>query len=88
VQQQPADAWQRSYRSTRDSDVTVISIVDTGADAVEVQLSFVSEQDLADAPRDLRAERICWRSRWPVRDLSSGGVLDIPPAGSTVKNAC
>jgi len=88
ARQQPRDAWAEDYRSTRDSDVRVTAIDDTGPDAVTVELTFVSEQDVADAPANLPAERICWRSRWPVVDVSSGGRLDTPPKGSTTGQVC
>ena len=88
ARQQPRDAWADDYRSTRDSDVRVTAIDDAGPDAVTVELTFVSRQDLADAPASLPAERICWRSRWPVVAVSSGGRLDTPPKGSTTGQAC
>jgi hypothetical protein len=88
ARQQPRDAWADDYRSTHDSDVRVTAIDDAGPDAVTVELTFVSRQDLADAPANLPAERICWRSRWPVVAISSGGRLDTPPKGSTTGQAC
>lgn len=88
ARQQPRDAWAEDYRSTHDSDVRVLAIDDAGPDAVTVELSFVSEQDLADAPANLPGERICWRSRWPVVAISSGGRLDTPPKGSTTGQPC
>jgi len=88
ARQQPRDAWTDDYRSTRDSDVRVTAIDDAGPDAVTVELTFVSRQDVADAPANLPAERICWQSRWPVVAVSSGGRLDTPPKGSTTGAAC
>jgi len=85
---QPQGKWTEDYRSTHDGAVQVTAIDDSGPDAVTVELSFVSEQDLADAPANLHAERICWQSRWPVVDGASGGRLDTPPKGSTTGRAC
>lgn len=86
--QQAADSWLRAYRSTTDSTVVINSIADTGADAVTVGLSFVSTQNDEDAPADLPVDKICWRTQWPVVDLSSGGKIDTAPRGSTTKQAC
>jgi hypothetical protein len=77
------ERWQTNYRSTIDAQVVVshIAPVDTGD---VVNLTFVSTQDLRDAPSDLRVSRICWSSQWPV----VGGLLDTPAAGVTTKHAC
>jgi hypothetical protein len=80
---QPQARWTQDFRSTRDSGVTVAAITD-GPGGVVVDLSFVSEQDVADAPPDLPAPRICWSSQWPVVD----GVLGAPQRGSTTRRAC
>jgi hypothetical protein len=87
VDQSP-DRWAQSYRSTRDSAVVISSIRETGADSLVIMLSFVSEQDVADTPKDLPAKRICWQSTWPVVALASGPRIDIPARGSTTKQAC
>lgn len=62
-----------------------LSATSTG---MTVQVSFVSNQDSTDAPADLRAQRICWSSSWPL--LQAGGELriGIPARGATSKRAC
>lgn len=85
---QPQQAWLRAYRSTSDQSVEITSLTDAGPGAVTVGLSFVSTQDVADAPADLPATRICWQTRWPVLDLAGGGRIDAPPRGTTTKQAC
>jgi len=76
-----------AYRSTVDESVVVenLSATSTG---MNVQVSFVSNQDSTDAPADLRAQRICWSSSWPL--LQAGGELriGIPARGATSKRAC
>jgi len=88
AQHQPLSSWLQAYRSTNDQAVEVSAITPSGGDAVTVELSFTSTQDIADAPSDLQVGRICWRSAWPVVDLSSGGRINSPPSGTTTKSAC
>lgn len=75
--------WQTDYRSTTDAQVVVSHITPSSSGEV-VDLTFVSTQDLRDAPPDLRVTTICWSSRWPV----VAGLLDVPAAGATTKQAC
>ncbi len=83
IADQPRGEWDRAFRSTRDSDVVVSGIAAQGGGLL-VDLSFVSEQDVADAPPDVPAARICWTARWPV----AAGLLDRPVPGSTTRRAC
>lgn len=85
---QSGDGWRRAYRSTHDDTVEVSSIVDAGSDAVQVVVSFISTQDVADAPADLAVARICWQAQWPVVNVGSGGRISVAPRGSTTKRAC
>lgn len=84
---QPAVDWQRAYRSTTDDSIVVDSI-SGDSDDLTVDLSFVSYQDPTDAPPDLAVTQICWRSEWPISDITTGGRIDIPVSGSTTKWAC
>lgn len=88
AQQQPRSGWMTAYRSTVDSDVDISTIASTGPDSVAIGISFVSTQDVADAPPTLQAPRICWESTWPVVGLAQGGRIDAPPRGSTSSRAC
>lgn len=77
--------WQRAYRTTVDSSV-VVTAIDPGPSGLLVSLSFVSEQDPADAPADLQVARICWTSRWPLD--AAGARIGIPAKGATSRRAC
>lgn len=87
AQDQPRDRWVRAYRSTVDQSVVVenISATSTGLAA---QLSFVSIQDLDDAPADLRAQRICWSSTWPLVCAADGMRIGTPERDATRRRAC
>lgn len=91
VSQRAADQtesqWLRDYRSTRDGDVRVDSITETGR-GVTVALRFTSDQDVVDAPSDLPVSKICWSSRWPITGLPSAGVIGTAPKGTTTREAC
>lgn len=82
---QPESTWLANYRSTTDEAVAISAISDAGSGQLAVTLTFVSNQDLADAPPSLRVPRICWSSTWPV---TSDGQLAVPPLGSTSKKEC
>lgn len=82
-QDQPVGTWRSNFRSTYDDQVVVRAIRGTGSNLL-VDLSFVSQQDIADAPAALPVARICWTSTWPV----VGGLLDVPQRGSTSMSAC
>jgi hypothetical protein len=84
---QSAADWQQGYQSTTDDSV-VVSAISEGSTGLTVTLSFRSTQQPSDAPPDLQVTRICWKSQWPVVDISSGGRIDTPPKGTTTKSAC
>jgi hypothetical protein len=79
--------WLAAFGSTRDDAVVVTGITAT-AGGVLVDLSFVSEQDPADAPADLRVGRICWSSHWPIEGVGAGGRIAAPAKGATSQRAC
>jgi hypothetical protein len=84
----PEDEWQDAYGSTRDGTIRLDRIdaapgQDTG---VLVRVRFVSSQDLDDAPADLRAPRICWRSTLPMRGVPPR--IDVTGGGSSAREAC
>lgn len=88
AQQQSAASWRNAYSSTTDSSVVVTSLTPSGSDSAVVGITFVSTQDLTQAPADLPATQVCWTSQWPVVDLSAGGRIDTPPPGTTSKQTC
>ena len=83
---QPRDAWLTGYRSTRDDQVEVRSIVGSTGGVVRVAIAMRSTQDPADAPPDLRVPRICWTLTLPV-DSASRRIGPVE-RGSTTKRAC
>lgn len=83
----PPQKWLTAYRSTTDSAVEIVSMVD-GSSGVLVGLRFMSEQQPEDAPPDLPVSRICWASTWPVGDLAQGGLIGTPDRGATSRQAC
>jgi hypothetical protein len=84
----PEDEWQDAYESTRDGTIRVDRIdAAPGQDAgVLVRVRFVSSQALEDAPADLRAPRICWRSTLPMRGVPPR--IDVTGGGSSARAAC
>jgi hypothetical protein len=78
--QQPEADWQAGVRSTRDGSVRVDRIVDAGPGTTLALVRFVSTQDVADAPADLRVARICWRQALPMTGtplrIASGSPSD------------
>ena len=82
----PEPVWTAAYRSTRDGTIRVDRIDDAPGPALLVRVRFVSTQDLADAPPQLKVPRICWRSTLPM--------LGVPPRigtagdGTTLSTAC
>lgn len=83
-----ASSFASGYRSVHDSQVVISSIEPTGADSATVVLSFVSTQDIDQAPPTLRVPRICWQQRLPVTQLAAGGKIGTPVAGSTTMRQC
>ncbi|TWF91679.1 hypothetical protein [Saccharopolyspora dendranthemae] len=74
----PQSKWTDAYDSTRDLEMKVHRI-DPGQDrSAIVMLSFKSEQDLEDAPPQLKAECVHWDVVYPVVvDENGNAVLDI-----------
>lgn len=86
--QQPPSSWMKAYRSTRDEQVSISAISDTGSGELDVGLTFISNQSVVDAPATLRVPRICWSTTWPVEETSAGLLLATPPSGSTDFKQC
>jgi hypothetical protein len=82
--------WQDAYASTKDGFIRVERIdPDRGAGpdgGLLVRVRFISTQAVEDAPPDLRAERICWRSTLPMRGTPP--LIDMTGGGSSARQAC
>jgi hypothetical protein len=66
--------WTRGFHSTVDKNMFVYRIEDTG-DGADVFGSFISTQNVADAPKELKEPCIQWNMVWPMERLD--GVLRI-----------
>lgn len=66
----PEPAWRKAYATTTDGTIRIdrIDPPDAGAPegALAVRLRFVSTQDVADAPANAKAPRVCWLSSLPM----------------------
>jgi hypothetical protein len=83
------EAWDRGYRSSHDSGITITALDPAGPAAVLVHLSFVSTQSPQDGPPDLQVGRICWTQQVPVSGLDgSDPRLGISAKGSSTRTAC
>lgn len=74
----PESKWSDDYGSTRDYEMKVHRI-DPGQDrSALVMLSFKSEQDIEDAPPQVKAHCVLWDVVYPVVvDENGNAVLDI-----------
>lgn len=89
LKEQSEAEWRQGYQSTQISEVIVKSVTSNGGDVSRVAISFISNQDPADAPSDLRVPRICWSIVTTVVYL--GGpqqAIGSQVPGSATKAAC
>jgi len=86
VKEQPEAVWRKGYRSTKDGTIQVARIDRLGPDRLLMLVYFVSIQEPADAPPNLRAPRICWRAAFPM--IGSPPLIDVGRAGSLQYTAC
>lgn len=84
----PEDAWLDAYATTQDGTIRVdrIDPADDPDAGLLVRLRFISTQAAEDAPPDMQAPRICWRSTLPMRGLPPR--IDVTGGGSTAAAAC
>jgi hypothetical protein len=82
----PEPAWQQAYRSTRDGAIRVGRIVTAPDGVLLVRVRFVSTQAVEDAPPDLAAPRICWRSTLPM--VGTPPRIGLTGGGSSAAEAC
>ena len=83
AEQQPEDVWVRSYRSSHDGSI-VIYRIEMGRDGTaRVLLSFVSTQDVKDAPPELPVSCIRWHVVFPLTAVDGTWLVDAGPTGSS-----
>ncbi|HYH33194.1 MAG TPA: hypothetical protein VD903_22715 [Pseudonocardia sp.] len=80
------DAWHDAYATTRDGTIRVHRIDPAPDGGLLVRVAFVSTQAAEDAPPDLQATRICWRSTLPMRGAPLR--IDLTGSGSSAREAC
>ncbi len=78
--------WLQDYGSTRDGTIRIDRIDDIEGSRVLVRVRFVSVQDVEDAPADVPARRICWRSSMPMSGVPP--VIERTGSGSSVAVSC
>ncbi len=79
-------AWLEDYGSTQDGTIRIDRIDDIEDARVLVRVRFVSTQDVDDAPSEVPARRICWRSSLPMSGVPP--LIERTGGGSSVAVAC
>jgi hypothetical protein len=82
----PEPAWRKAYATTRDGTIRIHRIDRTVDGALLVRVRFVSTQATEDAPDEVPAERICWRSTLPM--TGAPPRIDMTGGGSSQAEAC
>jgi hypothetical protein len=78
--------WRDAYATTQDGSIRVERIDAAPDGGLLVRVRFISTQAVEDAPPDLPAERICWRSTLPMRGAPP--LIDVTGGGSSAREAC
>jgi hypothetical protein len=78
--------WRDAYATTQDGSIRVDRIDVAPDGGLLVRVRFISTQALEDAPKDLPAERICWRSTLPMRGAPP--LIDVTQGGSSAREEC
>ena len=78
--------WHDAYATTQDGSIRLDRIDVEPGGGLLVRVRFISTQAVEDAPPDLQAERICWRSTLPMRGAPP--LIDVTRGGSSAREAC
>ncbi len=78
--------WMKAYATTQDGSIRVERIDTDPEGRLLVRVRFISTQAVEDAPPDLRAARICWRSTLPMRGTPP--LIETTGGGSSASEAC
>lgn len=85
----PRSEWSHSFRTTRDGSIVVYRIETGGRAELRVLLSFVSTQDVQDAPPNFPRHCIRWRVVFPLALEHGAWKIAADKAGSTPRHdAC
>ncbi|MGX7826968.1 hypothetical protein ACTG9Q_17930 [Actinokineospora sp. 24-640] len=79
----PEEDWRAAYRSTQDGSVVVYRVESGPAESARVFLSFVSTQDVADAPLELPEECIRWHVVYAVVIENGAWRIDAGATGAS-----
>lgn len=82
----PISEWLHSFRTTRDGSVVVYRIESAGHGELRVLLSFVSTQNVQDAPQDFRHHCIRWRVVFPLELERAEWRIAADKAGSAPRH--
>lgn len=66
------EQWLGTYRTTTDSNIEIVQILD---DPLQVQMTFVSEQDPADAPPAMQVDCILWDVTYYLGNADDGSLV-------------
>ena len=81
------EQWLRDYRSTRDGSVVIYRIETGAAGTARVLLSFVSTQDVTDAPPELPVSCIRWHVVFSMTVENGAWRVDTGTTGSSPQHA-
>lgn len=87
AQDKPRNQWQRDYRTTQDSDISVYRIERAGEGALRVMLTFISHQDKQAAPADFQHSCVRWRVVFPMTVENGSWKLDAGQTGASPQHA-
>jgi hypothetical protein len=73
--QTPRAQWQRLYRTTQDTSITIARISEVDSETTQVMISFTSHQSVGDAPDGAPATCINWRVVYKY--IYSGGTWKL-----------
>ncbi|WP_228769750.1 hypothetical protein [Actinokineospora alba] len=83
IKNMPEETWRASYRSTQDGSIVVYRIETGPRGSARVMLTFISKQDVADAPLELPEPCIRWHVIFPLTVEADVWKLDAGPTGAS-----
>jgi hypothetical protein len=81
-------AFATETRTVRTGSMVLRRIDPVGRGELVVPLGYITTQDPADAPPDVRVPRLCWQVSAVVETGSNGLRLLVPRAGSQLRTPC
>ncbi|RKT53236.1 hypothetical protein [Saccharothrix australiensis] len=78
----PRARWEAEYESSRDGTIQVLRVETASRTRLRVLMTFVSTQDVAKAPPDLRSDCITWRVVYPMQVEAGGLRVDSGTEGA------